>query len=64
MNKKTCDKCNCNCHCGEPLHIHHYDKDLCACDDCGCSKVKVEDSTYENNSGLVIDDTIECESCQ
>ena len=25
---------------------------------------KAEQDTYENNSGLVIDDTNECESCQ
>ena len=64
MSKKTCTYCHCNCHCGEPLHSHHYDKDLCTCDNCVCSSTKAEDSTYENNGGVVIDDTNECESCQ
>ena len=64
MGKKTCTNCHCNCHCGEPLHSHHYDKDLCTCDNSVCSSTKAEDSTYENNGGVVIDDTNECESCQ
>lgn len=64
MGKKTCTNCHCNCHCKEPLHSHHYDKDLCTCDNCVCSSTKAEDSTYENNGGVVIDDTNECESCQ
>ena len=64
MGKKTCTNCHCNCHCGEPLHSHHYDKDLCTCDNCVCSSTKAEDSTYENNGGVVIDDTNECEWCQ
>ncbi len=64
MGKKTCTNCHCNCHCGEPLHSHFYDKDLCTCDNCVCSSTKAEDSTYENNGGVVIDDTNECESCQ
>ena len=33
------------------------------CTSCDCGN-REEDSTYENNSGLVIDDTEECESCQ
>tara|TARA_Y100001963_G_C6478964_1_gene308041 strand:- start:16 stop:171 length:156 start_codon:yes stop_codon:yes gene_type:complete len=38
----------------------------CVCDNCACKngKDRAEDSTYENNGGLVIDDTEECESCQ
>ena len=61
-----CKNCNCNCHCKEALHGHHYDGDLCTCDNCECKngKDRAEDSTYENNGGLVIDDTGECESCQ
>ena len=61
-----CKNCQCDCHCKETLHGHHYDGDLCTCDNCACknSKDKAEDSTYENNGGLVIDDTGECESCQ
>ena len=63
MNKKTCDKCHCDCHCGEPLHSNHYDKDLCTCDTCTC-KNRAEDASFENNGGVVIDETGECESCQ
>ena len=59
-----CKKCNCNCHCGESLNSHHYDGDLCACDNCNCEKGQAQDKTYENEGGLVIDDTNECESCQ
>jgi len=67
MGKKTCTNCHCNCHCGEPLHSHHYDKDLCTCDNCEClqdPKDRANDLTYESNGGVVIDDTNECESCQ
>ena len=61
-----CKDCHCKCHCNEDLHAHNYDGDLCTCDNCACKKAKdkAEDSTYENNGGLVIDDTEECESCQ
>jgi hypothetical protein len=33
-----CKKCHCDCHCGESLHGHHYDGDLCTCDNCNCDK--------------------------
>ena len=65
--------CNCDCHCGERLHSHHYDGDLCTCDNCKCKQDKrtykthkewANDMSYENNGGLVIDDTGECDSCQ
>mgnify|MGYP003146596099 CR=1 FL=1 len=59
-----CKKCQCDCHCGESLHSHHYDGDLCACDNCNCEKGIAQDKTYENEGGLVVDDTNECESCQ
>ena len=38
----------------------------CVCDNCECKngKDRAEDSTYENNGSIVIDDTEECESCQ
>ncbi len=65
MNK--CNKCRCNCHCKDILHGHHYDGDLCTCDKCNCKdedKHKAEDLSYENNGGIIIDDTDECESCQ
>jgi hypothetical protein len=32
-----CKNCHCDCHCGESLHGHHYDDDLCACDNCKCN---------------------------
>ena len=65
-------KCK-NCHCKESLHGHHYDGDLCTCDNCECNKSKRmykkhkewgTDMSYENNGGIVVDDTGECESCQ
>ena len=63
-----CNKCHCNCHCKDGgLHSHHYDGDLCTCDKCYCKdedKHKAEDLSYENNGGVIIDDTDECESCQ
>ena len=33
-----CASCHCKCHCSEPIHGHHYDGDLCVCDDCKCNK--------------------------
>ena len=75
MNK--CKNCHCDCHCDGELHNHHYDGDPCTCENCECKKDKVEDKrtykthkewandmSYENNGGLVIDDTGECDSCQ
>ena len=64
-----CKNCNCNCHCDSAMHLPEDSLDkggACVCDNCECkkSKDKEEDSTYENNGGLVIDDTEECESCQ
>ena len=40
IKMEKCKNCHCNCHCKEPLHSHHYDKDLCTCDDCQCKKQK------------------------
>ena len=59
-----CKNCNCNCHCDGDLHADVYG--VCTCENCECrnGKDKAEDSTYENNGGLVIDDTEECEVCQ
>tara|TARA_R100000458_G_C8061102_1_gene103989 strand:+ start:107 stop:325 length:219 start_codon:yes stop_codon:yes gene_type:complete len=34
--KKKCKNCHCNCHCKDELHTHHWDKDLCICDNCKC----------------------------
>jgi len=33
-----CKSCSCDCHCGEPLHSHHYDGDLCTCENCQCKR--------------------------
>ncbi len=68
-----CKNCNCDCHCKENLHGHHYDGDLCTCDNCECNPDKrtyktrkewATDMSFENEGGVVIDDTGECESCQ
>jgi hypothetical protein len=61
MSNYKCENCHCTCHCNDPLHAHHYDGDLCTCENCKCKKQ--EDLSYENN-GVVVDDTNECESCQ
>ena len=63
MSNYKCNNCHCKCHCDGNLHTHHYDGDVCACEQCNCAKSKAEDATYEG-SGVVIDDTNECESCQ
>ena len=64
-----CKNCNCNCHCDSAMHLPEDSLDkggACVCDNCECKngQDKTEDSSYENNGGLVIDDTGECESCQ
>ena len=49
-----CKNCHCDCHCSENLHGHHYDGDLCACDDCKCKRVykykkdHATDMSFEN----------------
>ena len=51
-----CKECHCNCHCNDPLHAHHYDGDLCTCDNCECKRTYVKkkdhgtDISYENES--------------
>ena len=65
MSNYKCKSCHCKCHCKDGgLHTHHYDGDLCTCDKCKCDKSVVKDLSYENNGGLVIDSTDDCESCQ
>ena len=56
MTKMKCKNCNCDCHCDGELHADVYG--VCTCDNCKCRPVKEEDE------GIVIDDTEECESCQ
>jgi len=61
-----CGKCHCDCHCDNEFHNHHWDGEPCTCDKCEC-KATAEDKTYETShviSGVVVDDTGECESCQ
>ena len=57
MTERFCKKCNHLCHCMEADH------EECKCDGCECSS-REEDRSFENEGGLVIDDTGECESCQ
>jgi len=57
MEERFCKKCNHLCHCIEADH------EGCKCDGCECDS-KAEDQSFENNGGIVIDDTGECESCQ
>ena len=59
MNK--CKKCDHDCHCNGQLHTDVYG--VCTCENCECHS-KAEDKSFENEGGLVIDDTGECESCQ
>ena len=63
MTQNKCTNCHCKCHCDDGLHTHHYDGDVCTCQQCNCAKSKAQDKTYESGC-LVIDDTGECESCQ
>ena len=51
-----CKNCHCDCHCDGDLHSHHYDGDLCACDNCACKNKRTyekekdhgTDMSYEN----------------
>ena len=56
ITEQFCKKCNHLCHCIESDH------EGCKCDGCECNS-KVE-AVLENEGGLIIDDTGECESCQ
>ena len=64
MSNYKCKSCHCKCHCDNGLHTHHWDNDVCTCEQCNCEKSKAEELTYESNGGLVIDSTDDCESCQ
>tara|TARA_Y100001963_G_C6683808_1_gene401181 strand:+ start:822 stop:968 length:147 start_codon:yes stop_codon:yes gene_type:complete len=35
---EECKSCHCECHCEEELHSHHFDGDLCTCEECKCEK--------------------------
>ena len=59
-----CNKCFHPCHCEEDKSLHADIYGVCTCENCNCEKKKSEDASFENNGGLVIDDTNECEGCQ
>ena len=70
-----CKNCQCDCHCNSEMHLPKDELDkggACVCDNCECNNKRTykkhkdwaTDMSYENNGGLVIDDTGECESCQ
>jgi len=63
MTDTTCKKCGHSCHCVLDKREHRLLSD-CICAECKCQQDRNEDASYENNSGLVIDDTDGCESCQ
>ena len=55
MTERFCKKCNKMCHC--------TNAESGECTNCECNS-REEDQSFENNGGIVIDDTGECESCQ
>ena len=55
MTERFCKKCNKMCHC--------TNAESGECPNCECNSL-AEDQSFENNGGVVIDDTGECESCQ
>ena len=57
MTERFCKKCNHLCHCIEADH------ETCKCENCECNG-REEDRSFENEGGLVIDSTGDCESCQ
>ena len=54
-----CNKCFHPCHCAEDKSLHADIYGVCTCEQCNCEKSKAEDASFENNGGLVIDDTNE-----
>ena len=49
--------------CKECKHICHCSRDCCDCKKCDCQS-KAEDRSFENEGGLIIDDTNNCDGCQ
>ena len=49
-----CKNCHCNCHCDGDLHTHHFDNDICTCDDWTCKRTykkqkdHATDMSFEN----------------
>ena len=62
-DNKECKSCGCECHCDGDLHNHHWDGDVCTCEQCNCAKSKAVDLTYESNNVVVVDSTNDCEGC-
>jgi len=54
MTERFCKKCNKMCHCPDAEG---------ECTNCECNS-RAEDKSFENEGGLIVDDTGECESCQ
>ncbi len=52
-----CKNCHCDCHCDGELHTHHFDNDVCTCDNCSCKNKRAyktrkewaNDMSYEND---------------
>ena len=55
MTERFCKKCNKMCHCANA--------ETGECKNCDCNG-REEDKSFENEGGVVVDDTGECESCQ
>ena len=49
-----CKNCHCDCHCTEELHGHHYDGDLCTCDNCKCNNKRTYKKKTWNKRSLKI----------
>jgi len=56
----NCKNCNCHCHCNKQGHEDVYGP--CTCNKCECNSEA--ESVLENEGGLIIDETGECDSCQ
>ena len=51
-----CKNCHCDCHCDGDLHTHHFDNDVCTCDNCKCKRTYIKekdhglDMSFENEA--------------
>ena len=55
---KDCKNCGCKCHCDGNLHAHHWDGDICTCDNCTCKK-KEPKTRLEQMSQLTHDPIVD-----
>ena len=46
MPKIECKSCYCECHCEEDLHSHHFDGDLCTCEECKCEEKEFNEDEF------------------